>query len=184
MRPARLAALPVLALFIGATLLAPGASGAAVPKGPTFGVPRIVDPIHAYGEPNLEVNPRTGAVHATGPQGTGTQRSIWNVSVDGGDSYRIVQNLPANSDKAAVTGALPTKSALGPGGGDTEIKISHNGRAWFNDLAALATFTSVTTTDDGRTTSVANPLGIPKPVGDRQWMALFDPLPSDHTISP
>ncbi|MDP9101522.1 MAG: hypothetical protein M3N21_05185 [Actinomycetota bacterium] len=184
MRRACLAVLPVLALAGGTALLAPAASGATAPKGPSFGVPRIVDPLHVYGEPNLEVNPKTGAVHATGPQGTGTQRSIWNVSVDGGDSYRIVQNLPANSDKAAVTGALPTKSALGPGGGDTEIKISHNGRAWFNDLAALATFTSVTTTDDGRTTSVANPLGIPKPVGDRQWMALFDPLPSDHTISP
>jgi hypothetical protein len=137
-----------------------------------------------YGEPNLEVNPLTGAVHATGPQGTGTQRSIWNVSVDGGDSYRIVQNLPGNNDRAYLTGALPTKSAMGPGGGDTEIKISRDGRAWFNDLAALATFTSVTTTDDGATTSMANPLGIPKPLGDRQWMALFDPKPSDHTVSP
>jgi hypothetical protein len=95
-----------------------------------------------------------------------------------------VRNLPANNDRAVVTGALPTKSAMGPGGGDTEIKISRDGRAWFNDLAALATFTSVTTTDDGSTTSIANPLGIPKPLGDRQWMALFDPKPSDRTISP
>jgi hypothetical protein len=185
MRRTPLVALPVVVLALAAAALAPSASGAtAAPSGPTFGVPRIVDPIHVYGEPNLEVNPKSGAVHATGPQGTGTQRSIWNVSVDHGDSYRIVQNLPENSDRAAVTGALPTKSALGPGGGDTEIKISHDGRAWFNDLAALSTFTSVTTTDDGSTTSVANPLAIPKPLGDRQWMALFDPQPSDHTISP
>jgi hypothetical protein len=182
-RRTQLLALPVAGLCLGAAALAPAAQGASA-AAVTFDVPRIVDPIHVYGEPNLEVNVKTGAVHATGPQGTGTQRSIWNVSVDGGDSYRIVQNLPENSDKAAVTGALPTKSALGPGGGDTEIKISHDGRAWFNDLAALATFTSVTTTDDGKTTSVANPLAIPKPVGDRQWMALFDPQPSDHTISP
>jgi hypothetical protein len=176
-------ALPVLLLAAGAASLAQP-SGAAPTTAVSFGVPRVVDPIHVYGEPNLEVNPRTGAVHATGPQGTGTQRSIWNVSVDGGDSYRIVQNLPANNDRAVVTGALPTKSAMGPGGGDTEIKISRDGRAWFNDLAALATFTSVTTTDDGSTTSIANPLGIPKPLGDRQWMALFDPKPSDRTISP
>ena len=179
----RRTALLCLPLALGAAALAPG-SRAATPTGVSFGVPRVVDPIHVYGEPNLEVNPKTGAVHATGPQGTGTQRSIWNVSVDGGDSYRIVQNLPENSDKLALTGALPTKSALGAGGGDTEIKISHDGRAWFNDLAALASFTSVTTTDDGKTTSVANPLAIPKPVGDRQWMALFDPQPSDRTISP
>ncbi len=179
-----LTALPVVGLAVGAAALAPPTVAATPTATPSFGVPRIVDPLHVYGEPNLEVNPKTGAVHATGPQGTGTQRSIWNVSVDGGDSYRIVQNLPANSDRAAVTGALPTKSALGPGGGDTEVKISHNGRTWFNDLAALASFTSVTTTDDGKTTSVANPLAIPKPVGDRQWMALFDPQPSDHTVSP
>ena len=129
------------------------------------------------------VNPRTGAIHATGPQGTGTQRSIWNVSVDGGDSYRIVQNLPANTDRAGSLGYVPTKSALGPGGGDTEIKISHNGRAWFNDLAALASFTSATTTDDGKTTALSNPAAIDFPGGDRQWMALFDPKPSDHTIN-
>jgi hypothetical protein len=183
-RRTALIAVPVLALAVGAAALAPPTVAATPTTTPAFGVPRVVDPIHVYGEPNLEVNPKSGALHATGPQGTGTQRSIWNVSVDGGDSYRIVQNLPGNSDRAAVTGALPTKSALGPGGGDTEIKISRDGRAWFNDLAALASFTSVTTTDDGKTTSVANPLGIPKPLGDRQWMALFDPKPSDHTISP
>jgi hypothetical protein len=176
-------ALPVLVLAAGAAALAQP-SGATSTSLPSFGVPRVVDPIHVYGEPNLEVNPRSGAVHATGPQGTGTQRSIWNVSVDGGDSYRIVQNLPGNSDRAALTGFLPTKSALGPGGGDTEIKIAHNGRAFFNDLAALVSFTAVTTGDDGATTSTANPAAIGTPGGDRQWMALYDPQPSDHTISP
>src|SRR3954454_13345633 len=112
MRPAGLLVVPLFALVVGAAAVPPTAQ-AAVPSA-TFGVPRVLDPIHVYGEPNLEVNPKSGAIHATGPQGTGTQRSIWNVSVDGGDSYRIVQNLPANTDKAAATGALPTKSALGP----------------------------------------------------------------------
>jgi hypothetical protein len=177
--------LVLLAVAAAATaLLAPASFAAGPSSSPSFGVPRVVDPIHVYGEPNLEVNPKTGAIHATGPQGTGTQRSIWNVSVDGGDSYRIIQNLPANTDKAGSLGYVPTKSALGPGGGDTEIKISHDGRAWFNDLAALASFTSVTTTDDGKTTSMSNPLAIDFPGGDRQWMALFDPQPSDHTVSP
>jgi hypothetical protein len=184
-------ALPVLMLAAGAAALAQP-SGATSTALPSFGVPRVVDPIHVYGEPNLEVNPRTGAVHATGPQGTGTQRSIWNVSVDGGDSYRIVQDLPPNTDRAVVTGMLPTKSALGPGGGDTEIKIARNGRAFFNDLAALVSFSAVTTGDDG-TTTTSSPTGIAAVEnlathqdfgGDRQWMALFDPAPSDHTISP
>ncbi|MGB8650405.1 MAG: hypothetical protein WCD35_07050 [Mycobacteriales bacterium] len=182
MRRTALIVVPV-ALAVGAAAFAPPA-GAAKPS-VTFGVPRVVDPIHVYGEPNLEVNPRSGAIHATGPQGTGTQRSIWNVSVDGGDSYRIVQNLPANTDQLEqASGAVPTKSALGAGGGDTEIKIAHNGRAFFNDLAALASFTAVSTDDDGAHTSVANPAAIGFPVGDRQWMALFDPQPSDRTVSP
>jgi len=189
-RRTALIAVPAVALAAGAATLAPpalGAAGAAgaAPAGVSFGVPRIVDPIHVYGEPDIVVNPKTGAVHASGPQGTGTQRSIYNISVDGGDSYRIVQNLPENTDRAAQTSAgVPTKSALGPGGGDTEIQIAHNGRAFFNDLAALTSFTAVTTTDDGKTTSVANPLAIPKPLGDRQWMALYDPQKSDQTVSP
>ena len=184
MRRSLLVTAPLLALALGAAAFAPP-STAAVSASPSFGVPRVVDPIHVYGEPNLEVNPKSGAIHATGPQGTGTQRSIWNVSVDGGDSYRIVQNLPANTAQLEQQSALfPTKSALGAGGGDTEIKIAHNGRAFFNDLAALASFTAVATDDDGKTTSVANPLAIGFPVGDRQWMALFDPKPSDNTISP
>jgi len=186
-RRTALIAVPAVALAAGAATLAPPALGAAgaAPAGVSFGVPRIVDPIHVYGEPDIVVNPKTGAVHASGPQGTGTQRSIYNISVDGGDSYRILQNLPANTDRAAQTSAgVPTKSALGPGGGDTEIQIAHNGQAFFNDLAALATFTAITTKDDGKTTSPANPLAIPKPIGDRQWMALYDPLPSDKSISP
>lgn len=183
--------LPLLAIAASAAALATP-TAAKPSSAPTFGVPRIVDPIHVYGEPNLEVNPRTGAVHATGPQGTGTQRSIWNVSVDGGDSYRIVQDLPPNTDRAVVTGMLPTKSALGAGGGDTEIKIARNGRAFFNDLAALVSFSAVTTGDDGATTQ-SNPAGLAIVDnlesnqdfgGDRQWMALFDPQPRDKTISP
>src|SRR4051812_8696664 len=102
----RTALLLPLALAVGASTMGPS-HAATVGTTPSFGVPRIVDPIHVYGEPNLEVNPKTGAIHATGPQGTGTQRSIWNVSVDGGDSYRIVENLPPNVDQAAsATGAL------------------------------------------------------------------------------
>jgi len=189
-RRTALITVPAVALAAGAAMLAPpalGAAGAAgaAPAGVSFGVPRIVDPIHVYGEPDIAVNPKTGAVHASGPQGTGTQRSIYNISVDGGDSYRILQNLPENTDRAAQTSAgVPTKSALGPGGGDTEIQIAHNGRAFFNDLGALATFTAITTINDGKTTSPPNPLAIPTPLGDRQWMALFDPQPSDKSISP
>lgn len=183
----------LLPLVVGASLFGVAAStpagfattaapAAADPATPGFGVPRIVDPVHVYGEPDIAVNPKTGAVHASGPQGTGTQRSIYNISVDGGDSYRIVQNLGLVG--TYPSGTVPTKSLVAPGGGDTEVQVAHDGRAFFNDLAALACFSAVTTTDDGATTSVANPAACSDPGADRQWIALFDPQPSDATISP
>lgn len=175
-------ALPaVVALAAPATSVASASTRQADPATPGFGVPRVVDPIHAYGEPDLALNPKTGAVQASGPQGTGTQRSIWNISVDGGDSYRIVQNVPQGQYPTAT---IPTKSLVAPGGGDTEIAITHGGKTFFNDLAALACFSAVTTSDDGATTSTANPLACPTPGDDRQWMALYDPQPGDQTVAP
>jgi hypothetical protein len=175
-----------LALVSLAVLSPPAAAGRATAAGdpatPTFGVPRIVDPIHVYGEPDIGVNPKTGAVHASGPQGTGTQRSIWNVSVDGGDSYRVLADLPNND---YPTAAEPTKSAIAPGGGDTEIVFDRNGKTYFTDLAALLCFAALTTPDDGKTTPDANPRACPTEAAtdDRQWMGVFDPAPEDATIS-
>jgi hypothetical protein len=179
--------LPALAAAaaLGALLTAP-ATHAVVEPAVTFGVPRIVDPIHVYGEPNLAVNPKTGAIHASGPQGTGTQRSIWNVSVDGGDSYRVAKATQCPDVCPSVpeyTAVGPSKSTLGPGGGDTEIVIDHNGKTYFNDLYALTCFSAAASEDDG-TTIESTPLGCSTPGGDRQWMALFDPQPADETISP
>src|SRR3954452_16930662 len=80
---------------VGATTLAVAltpASGAAVHPGAIkFGVPRVVDPIHVYGEPDIKVAPN-GTMYVSGPQGTGVQRSIWNVSYDNADSYRLGQD--------------------------------------------------------------------------------------------
>ena len=74
-------------------------------------MPRVVDPIHVYGEPDIAVNPKTGAIHASGPQGTGTQRSIWNISVDNGDSYRIIQNLPVSIVRCSSGRCRPPRPA-------------------------------------------------------------------------
>src|SRR4051794_2576207 len=96
-----------------------------------WGVPRIVDPIHAYGEPDIKVAPN-GDMHVSGPQGTGVQRSIWNISKDNGDSWRGVNGIPANPlDQTQIALA---KTTPGPGGGDTEIAIAHHGKADYNDL--------------------------------------------------
>jgi hypothetical protein len=150
----------------------------AAPAPLTFGVPRIVDPIHTYGEPDIKVAPN-GDVHVSGPQGTGVQRSIWNVSVDGGDSWRAVQGIPGADNSPIV----PDKADLGPGGGDTEIAIARNGRVFFNDLWNLTCFTAATTTDRGKTIS-SNPAGCSHAPADREWMGLLDPAPSDNSTAP
>jgi hypothetical protein len=191
-RLAVVAAFGVAAATVGlSTTSAPAATAPPV----TFGVPRVVDPIHAYGEPNMIVNPN-GTIHASGPQGTGVQRSVWNISVDGGDSYRLAQattcgepfktqGLCGNSlgDAYDTTGLFPSKSDLGPGGGDTELAADHLGHVYYNDLYALTCFSASYTADDGKTIQ-SSPLGCSHPGGDREWMALYDPVPSDHSISP
>jgi hypothetical protein len=144
----------------------------------TFGVPRIVDPIHTYGEPNIKVAP-IGDVHVSGPQGTGVQRSIWNVSVDEGDSWRLVQGVPF----ADTSPAIPNHVDLGPGGGDTEISIADDGTVFFNDLWALQCFTSAVTKDRGKTIS-SQPVGCSHPPADRQWFGVLNPKPEDASTSP
>ena len=174
------------ALTTGAVLLT-GPASSAPPPAIAFGVPRIADPVHVYGEPDIAVAPN-GSVHVSGPQGTGVQRSIWNISVDGGDSYRLVDDVRFNDGAAVDCDATPCpgKTTLGPGGGDTELYISKDGRAFYNDLWALACFTAATTIDEGKTVQ-SNPNGCSSDGlanADRQWMAAYDPSPSDKTVSP
>src|SRR4051812_45996943 len=129
------------------------AAAAAAPA-TTFGVPRIVDPIHTYGEPDIKIAPN-GDVHVSGPAGTGVQRSIWNVSKDGGDSWRVVNGIPATPlDQTQLQLA---KTTPGPGGGDTELAIARNGKVFYNDLYTLTCFTAATSSDAGATVQT-NPL--------------------------
>src|SRR5438067_9469259 len=124
--------LTALAVLSGAA--APGSPRTATAKAAAadnpiqWGVPRIVDPIHAYGEPDIKVAPN-GDVLVSGPQGTGVQRSIWNVSKDNGDSWRVVNGVPLASSQPVCQLAPAVcldinKSSLGPGGGDTDIVVS------------------------------------------------------------
>ncbi len=145
-----------------------------------FGVPRIVDPIHLYGEPDIKVAPN-GTIYVSGPQGTGVQRSIWNASYDNGDSYRLVQDNKTGS--APPTAMGPTKSTMGPGGGDTELAIDRHSNVYYADLWALVCFTTGYSGDDGKTVQ-STPLGCSSPGADRQWMAVYDPAKSDHPTSP
>ena len=196
-----------------AALIAGGVSGLnqlptrAAPTAPiTFGTPTILDPTHTAGEPTIQVSPANdGTVYGSAPTGTGTQRSIWEASADGGQTFRLVNVCTPGTNQVGVPSALcaPPNAAVGqtspPGGGDTDMRLDHTGENYFLDLYALAcnraAKTGILGPDHGATStqavygcgtgnSATDPspnctVGTPptcRPDGaDRQWLAVFDP---------
>ena len=94
-----------------------------------FETPSVADPIHTFGEPTIGVDP-TGRVFVSGPTGTGTQRSVWAGSVDGGHSFRVI--TPGAPPSAIESIQEP------PGGGDTDLNFDRAAHQYFVDLYALA----------------------------------------------
>ena len=165
----------LLLAAVGALAAGTGAGVNAVadstdPNAITFGVPYVTDPIHAYGEPDIGIEPNDGSyVYVSGPAGTGSQRSIWEGSADGGQTFRPIGPL------APPTGAASTNAP--PGGGDTEIAFDHTGKQYFADLYSLTCFRVATATNHGANAQ-QSPHGCDEyPGADRQWMALWDPKP-------
>jgi hypothetical protein len=172
----RLAASAVAALAIGSIALAPAPrSGAAAAGSIGFEVPSVVDPIHTNGEPDIAVD-KFGRVFVSGPTGTGTQRSTWFGSVDGGHTYRVI----SPGRPSALTGIQDS-----PGGGDTDINFDRSGKQYFADLYALACLRTATTTDGGATVNQSiYPAGCAGlPGSDRQWLAVYDPAPGLTNLS-
>ncbi|TMC52295.1 MAG: hypothetical protein E6J20_12770 [Chloroflexi bacterium] len=171
----RVAFYALAALALGMVALAPArlgvinASSAAI----SFETPSIVDPIHTNGEPDIAVDPQ-GRVFNSGPTGTGTQRSTWFGSVDGGHTFRVMAQKTVPSPIMGIP-------APGPGGGDTDIAFDRSGKQYFSDLWALACQRVATT---GPTNPGAhdeeNFLGCAgsSPGSDRQWFAVYDPSPT------
>ncbi len=164
----------VLGLTVGGGLLvAPGsavkpASASAASATPIgFSVPTLVDPIHTFGEPTISVDEPTGEVFASGPTGTGTQRSLWEGSFDGGQTFRVI------TPNAPPTAIQSTQDP--PGGGDTDLNFDHTGKEYFADLYALACLRSATTSDGGATVNQGLDACGQTPGADRQWLAVYDP---------
>ncbi len=136
---------------------------------PTFGSAVIVDPIHTFGEPKVDIA-RDGTMYVHGPWGTGTQRSLWEMSTDG----RVFKPL---HDTAATSADDSVTTILGPGGGDTDVAIDRNGKASYADLAALATL-KVASWDPKTKTMESGVFakGLDNINGyDRQWLTMWDP---------
>jgi hypothetical protein len=165
----RLLPLVVVGAFAVVLLFARGGPASSAAGGRiSFETPAVADPIHAWGEPTIGVDPR-GGVFVSGPTGTGTQRSAWEGSVDGGHSFRVI-----------TPGAPPTAVQSiedPPGGGDTDLNFDRSGKQYFADLYALACL-RVATTSDGGATVQDGLLGCDgTPGADRQWLAVYDPPP-------
>ncbi|MHB8513723.1 MAG: hypothetical protein ACYDCC_16370 [Actinomycetota bacterium] len=166
---------PVVALAIIAALVPQGSQARPrAGRGPagvmTFGPATIVDPVNLFGEPDIRVAP-DGSTYVSGPWGTGTQRSIWEVSSDGGHTYRTMH------DRAINTPAESATTIVGPGGGDTEIAIDHTSKVYYMDLAALASMKVATWNPSTRTMNTNTFVKGKDNVSgyDRQWFALWDP---------
>src|SRR5438067_334393 len=135
-----------------------------------FETPSVVDPIHTNGEPDIALDPQ-GRVFVSGPTGTGTQRSTWLGSVDGGHSYRVIS---PGAPPSAIAGIVDP-----PGGGDTDINFDRSGKQYFGDLYGLTCLRTATTSDGGATVAQEiYPAGCSGgPGADRQWLAVYDPAP-------
>ena len=180
MRHPRVAALTAVltmsVTLIALSLLGGGPAGAATTKPPkgaggiTFGSPAVVDPVHTFGEPDIRIAP-DGTTYVSGPWGTGTQRSLWERSVDGGTTYRPLHDQPIGSSFQSAS------QTTGPGGGDTELSIDHTGKVYYADLAALTTLKVATWNNTSRTMQTGVIANQDQGLNgyDRQWFGLWDP---------
>lgn len=168
MRERLLPALVVLAIGSGGAFVVAGpeAGASLAASRIAFSVPSVADPVHAWGEPTIGVDPLSG-VFVSGPTGTGTQRSAWEGSVDGGRSFRVI--TPNGPPTAIQSFEDP------PGGGDTDLNFDHTGKVYFTDLFALLCDRTATTSDGGATVAQSFD-GCGSGLGsDRPWLAVYDP---------
>jgi hypothetical protein len=136
----------------------------------TFSVPAVVDPIHTFGEPSISFNIPRDQLFASGPTGTGTQRSEWEASVDHGHTFRLI-------NPGAVPTAFQSSPGPKPGGGDTDMNFDRSGKEYFVDLYGLACDRTATTSNGGRTARQSfNGCGGHL-ASDRPWLAVYDPSP-------
>ena len=175
MTRSRVAIWALVALVAGSVALTHSPLGTvdAASSAITFETPTIVDPIHTNGEPDIAIDPQ-GRVFNSGPTGTGTQRSTWFGSVDGGHSFRVMAQKTVPSPIVGIP-------APGPGGGDTDIAFDRSGKQYFADLWALACQrVAVTGPTNSGASDQENFLGCAGsgPGSDRQWFAVYDPSPT------
>jgi hypothetical protein len=140
----------------------PALKKAAAAKGLKFMPGVVSDPQNDMGEPSLRID-KKGNVYTCGPQGTTAAADRAQLSLDGGDTFRLL-------------GEPPTGRIAPGGGGDCEIEVAPekndqgNYNVYYAGLEALANFSVSRSTDEGKT-FVGASTSAAVPTVDRQWMA-------------
>jgi hypothetical protein len=174
-RPGR-RTLVVIVGCVGALVIAMSAASTSLAASRLgFSTPSPADPVHAWGEPTIGVDPAGGGVFVSGPTGTGTQRSAWEGSVDGGRTFRVIT---PNAPPTAIQSFEDP-----PGGGDTDLNFDLSGKVYFTDLYALLCDRTATTSDGGATVAQSFDGCGQAPGSDRPWLAVYDPPPGTPHLS-
>jgi hypothetical protein len=174
-RPGR-RTLVVIVGCVGALVIAMSAASTSLAASRIgFSTPSPADPVHAWGEPTIGVDPAGGGVFVSGPTGTGTQRSAWEGSVDGGRTFRVIT---PNAPPTAIQSFEDP-----PGGGDTDLNFDLSGKVYFTDLYALLCDRTATTSDGGATVAQSFDGCGQAPGSDRPWLAVYDPPPGTPHLS-
>ncbi|MEA2461750.1 MAG: hypothetical protein QOH90_1927, partial [Actinomycetota bacterium] len=122
----------------------------------------VSDPQNDLGEPSLRID-KKGNVYTCGPQGSTAAADRAQLSLDYGDTYRLL-------------GEPPTGRIAPGGGGDCEIEVAPkkndegNYNIYYAGLEQLAQFSVARSTDEGKT-FVGASAAEAVPLVDRQWMA-------------
>ncbi|MFN2594386.1 MAG: sialidase family protein [Actinomycetota bacterium] len=162
--PARTSGYPA-ASFVSSTGAV--AKDAALPQpapahGLKFMPTTVVDPQNDLGEPSLRIDNK-GNVYSCGPQGSTAAADRAQLSLDHGDTFRLL-------------GEPPTGRIAPGGGGDCEIATAPEKNAngdynlYYAGLEQLANFSASMSSDEGRE-FVGTSTSEAAPTVDRQWMA-------------
>ena len=153
-----IASFSALAAIAGAGAVS---SHAATSSRPTFSTPTIIDPFREGFEPDISLDPHSGAIYSSVPNGTPGTSTLWR-SDDGGRQWRVVEGNTAGEPSHCPPIA----------GGDTELAVDPvNGGLYYADLQPLTNFNASVSNDQGRTW-LCNATSVPDTGVDRQWYAI------------
>lgn len=134
-----------------------------------FTEPLAIDEDHRTGEPNLRIDLK-GRLYVGAPCGfVGCNQGWFWRSMDGGASWQFVSHVDVDGD---LQDNREWRASVAPGGGDSDIAVTPNGRIYYADLY-LAEISVSSSDDAGLTWTRSHPAVSNLPGVDRQWISVF-----------